>query len=142
MCTEIRRTNDFLASLEQIEAENTDSVTRVRGATPSARCFCTKASRSSPPTRTSSFSSSPARRSRACMCSTSGPNSRTSGARRMGVVADMPSTHNLLIKLEQFGHKFLAHFHSHPGKRRRTPRSLRAPMRTSSSGLRRPAMWR
>jgi hypothetical protein len=35
---------------------------------------------------------------------------------RLGVVADMPSTHNLLIKLEQFGHKFLAHFHSHPGK--------------------------
>lgn len=34
---------------------------------------------------------------------------------RMGVVADMPSMHNLLIKLEQFGHKFLAHFHSHPG---------------------------
>ena len=33
----------------------------------------------------------------------------------MGVVADVPSTHNLLIKLEQFGHKFLAHFHSHPG---------------------------
>jgi hypothetical protein len=35
---------------------------------------------------------------------------------RLGVVADMPSTHNLLIRLEQFGHKFLAHFHSHPGK--------------------------
>ncbi len=35
---------------------------------------------------------------------------------RMGVVADMPSTHNLLIKLEQFGHRFLAHFHSHPGQ--------------------------
>jgi hypothetical protein len=34
---------------------------------------------------------------------------------RLGVVADMPSTHRLLIKLEQFGHKFLAHFHSHPG---------------------------
>jgi hypothetical protein len=34
----------------------------------------------------------------------------------LGVVADMPSTHNLLIKLEQFGHKFLAHFHSHPGR--------------------------
>ena len=34
---------------------------------------------------------------------------------RGSVVADMPSTHNLLIKLEQFGHKFLAHFHSHPG---------------------------
>ncbi len=35
---------------------------------------------------------------------------------RMGVVADFPSTHNVLIKLEQFGHKFLAHFHSHPGE--------------------------
>jgi len=35
---------------------------------------------------------------------------------RMGVVADMPSTHNLLIKLELFGHRFLAHFHSHPGR--------------------------
>jgi hypothetical protein len=34
---------------------------------------------------------------------------------RLGVVADMPSTPNLLIRLEQFGHKFLAHFHSHPG---------------------------
>lgn len=34
---------------------------------------------------------------------------------RMGVVAEIPSTHNLLIRLEQFGHKFLAHFHSHPG---------------------------
>jgi len=34
---------------------------------------------------------------------------------RMGVVADMPSTHNLLIRLEEFGHKFLAHLHSHPG---------------------------
>jgi hypothetical protein len=33
----------------------------------------------------------------------------------MGVVAEIPSTHNLLIRLEQFGHKFLAHFHSHPG---------------------------
>lgn len=35
---------------------------------------------------------------------------------RIGVVADMPATHNVLIKLEQFGHKFLAHFHSHPGR--------------------------
>jgi hypothetical protein len=32
----------------------------------------------------------------------------------LSVVAKMPSTHNLLIRLEQFGHKFLAHFHSHP----------------------------
>ena len=34
----------------------------------------------------------------------------------VGVTADTRSTHNLLIKLEQFGHRLLAHFHSHPGK--------------------------
>jgi len=45
---------------------------------------------------------------------------------QLGVVADIPSTHNLLIKLEQFGHKFLAHFHSHPG---------RGPDSTNSSGI-------
>jgi hypothetical protein len=30
------------------------------------------------------------------------------------VVADEPETRNLLIRLEQFGHRLLAHFHSHP----------------------------
>jgi hypothetical protein len=33
----------------------------------------------------------------------------------VGVTADARSTHRLLIKLEQFGHRLLAHFHSHPG---------------------------
>ena len=33
----------------------------------------------------------------------------------VGVTADSKSTHRLLIKLEQFGHRLLAHFHSHPG---------------------------
>jgi len=32
-----------------------------------------------------------------------------------GVTAETRSTHRLLIKLEQFGHRLLAHFHSHPG---------------------------
>lgn len=34
----------------------------------------------------------------------------------VGVVAEPRSTHRLLIKLEQFGHRLLAHFHSHPGR--------------------------
>ena len=34
----------------------------------------------------------------------------------IGVTAEPRSTHSLLIKLEQFGHRLLAHFHSHPGK--------------------------
>ncbi|MGD1061727.1 MAG: hypothetical protein ABR860_00575 [Terracidiphilus sp.] len=33
----------------------------------------------------------------------------------MGVTADTRSTHSLLIRLEQFKHRLLAHFHSHPG---------------------------
>jgi hypothetical protein len=33
-----------------------------------------------------------------------------------GVTADIRSSHKLLIKLEQFGHRLLAHFHSHPGR--------------------------
>lgn len=33
----------------------------------------------------------------------------------VGVTGDPRSTHKLLIKLEQFGHRLLAHFHSHPG---------------------------
>jgi len=33
----------------------------------------------------------------------------------MGVTADVRSTHSLLIKLERFKHRLLAHFHSHPG---------------------------
>ena len=33
----------------------------------------------------------------------------------VGVTAAPRSTHKLLIKLEQFGHRLLGHFHSHPG---------------------------
>jgi hypothetical protein len=32
-----------------------------------------------------------------------------------GVEGEIRSTHHLLCKLEQFGHRLLAHFHSHPG---------------------------
>ncbi len=34
---------------------------------------------------------------------------------RVGVTGDARATHGLLIKLEQFGHRLLAHAHSHPG---------------------------
>ena len=33
----------------------------------------------------------------------------------VGVVGNHADTHRLLIKLEQYGHRLLAHFHSHPG---------------------------
>jgi len=44
----------------------------------------------------------------------------------VGVTADTRSTHKLLIKLEHFGHRLLAHFHSHPGN---------GPSATSPSGI-------
>jgi hypothetical protein len=34
----------------------------------------------------------------------------------VGVTGEPRATHKLLIKLEQFGHRLLAHFHSHPGE--------------------------
>lgn len=34
----------------------------------------------------------------------------------LGVVGDPKSTHRLLGRLGEFGHRLLAHFHSHPGK--------------------------
>jgi hypothetical protein len=33
----------------------------------------------------------------------------------VGVTGNLSSTHRLLIRLEQFGHHLLGHFHSHPG---------------------------
>lgn len=33
----------------------------------------------------------------------------------LGVTGNMSATHKLLIRLEQFGHRLLGHFHSHPG---------------------------
>ena len=33
----------------------------------------------------------------------------------VGVIGNTTATHSLLIRLEQFGHRLLAHFHSHPG---------------------------
>ena len=35
---------------------------------------------------------------------------------QLGVIANAGFTHRLLIRLELFGHRFLAHFHSHPGR--------------------------
>ena len=35
---------------------------------------------------------------------------------QLGVTANAGFTHRLLIRLEQFGHRLLAHFHSHPGR--------------------------
>lgn len=116
VCAEIRKTNDFLATLERIEAENTglpntgprryavsslflhDSFKKLTADADEQFFFVTGAEVEGVLVLDQWAEFAHQRRS------------------RLGVVADIPSTHNLLIKLEQFRHKFLAHFHSHPGK--------------------------
>jgi hypothetical protein len=113
-CTEIRRTNEFLETLERIVAENRATATgQPRYAVSSLflhECF----RKLTADQNEQFFFITGAEVGGAYVldqCAELAHQRRTP----MGVVADMPSTHNVLIKLEQFGHKFLAHFHSHPG---------------------------
>lgn len=116
VCADIRRTNDFLASLEQIEAENTGRPNT------GPRCYSVSSlflhesfkKLTADPDEQFFFVTGPEIADVLVLDQWAkfAHQRRT----RLGVVADMPSTHNLLIRLEQFGHKFLAHFHSHPGK--------------------------
>ncbi len=112
--TEIRRTNEFLESLERIAAENANAANSSPRRYVVSSFFlheCFKKLTADPDEQFFFIT-----------------GAETDGAlvldqyvefahqrrNRSSVVADMPSTHNLLIKLEQFGHKLLAHFHSHP----------------------------
>ncbi len=114
VCSEIRRVNDFLATLDRIMAENDPSVSGPRRYAVSSLFLhdCFKKLTADPDEQF--FFITGAEIDGVLVldqCAEFAHQRRT----RMGVVADMPSMHNLLIKLEQFGHKFLAHFHSHPG---------------------------
>jgi len=114
VCTEIRRINDFLATLDRIAAEHAqppggsrryavsslflhDCFRKLTADSDEQFFFITGAEVDGIHVLDQCAEFAHQRRS------------------RLGVVADMPSTHNLLIRLEEFGHKFLAHFHSHPG---------------------------
>ena len=115
LATEIRRTNDFLESLERIVEENTRKPDEPRRRYAVSSLFlheCFKKLTADPDEEF--FFITGTEVDGVCVldqCAEFAHQRRS----RMGVVADMPSTHNLLIRLEQFGHKFLAPFHSHPG---------------------------
>jgi len=114
VCVEIRRVNEFLATLDRISAENDTGTDRPRRYAVSSLflhdCF-TKLT--ADPAEQFFFITGAEVDGVLVLdqCAEFAHQRRS----RLGVVADMPSMHNLLIKLEQFGHKFLAHFHSHPG---------------------------
>jgi len=115
VCAEIRRVNDFIATLEQIEAENTGAPnTGPRKYVVSSWFLheCFKKLTADANEQFFFITGSVVNEIHVLdQCAEFAHQKRT----RLGVVAEIPATHNLLIRLEQFGHKFLAHFHSHPG---------------------------
>jgi Prokaryotic homologs of the JAB domain len=114
VCSEIRRVNDFLATLDRITAENEPNANAPRRYAVSSLFLhdCFKKLTADPDEQFFFITGAEVDGVHVLdQCAEFAHQRRT----RMGVVADMPSMHNLLIKLEQFGHKFLAHFHSHPG---------------------------
>lgn len=115
LATEIRRTNDFLASLDRIIEENTRTPGEPRRYAVSSLFLheCAKKLTADADEQFFFITGSEVEGVHVLDQWAEFAHQRRS---RMGVVADMPATHNVLIKLEQFGHKFLAHFHSHPGK--------------------------
>lgn len=115
LATEIRRTNDFLASLDQIIGENT----RKPGAPPRyavSSLFLHECAKKLTADLDEQFFFITGSEVEGVYVLDQWAEFAHQRRTRMGVVADMPATHDLLIKLEQFGHRFLAHFHSHPGK--------------------------
>lgn len=113
-CTEIRRTNEYLATLDRIVEENTPKPGEPLQYTVSSLFLheCYKKLTADQDEQFFFITGSEVERVHVLDQWAEFAHQRRS---RLGVVADIPATHNLLIKLEQFGHKFLAHFHSHPG---------------------------
>lgn len=114
LTTEIRRTNDFLASLDRIVEENSPQRDGPRRYAVSS-LFLHECAKKLTADRDEQFFFITGSEVEGVYVLDQWAEFSHQRRTRIGVVADMPSTHNLLIKLEQFGHKFLAHFHSHPG---------------------------
>jgi hypothetical protein len=113
--TEIRRTNDFLTSLERIVDENTRKKDEPRRYAVSS-LFLHECAKKLTADANEQFFFVTGSEVEGVHVLDQWAELAHQRRTPMGVVADMPSTHNVLIKLEQFGHKFLAHFHSHPGR--------------------------
>jgi hypothetical protein len=114
LTTEIRRLNEFLASLDRIVEENTRTRDQPRRYIVSS-LFLHECFKKLTADRDEQFFFITGSEIEGVHVLDQWAEFAHQRRSRMGVVADMPSTHNLLIRLEQFGHKFLAHFHSHPG---------------------------
>jgi hypothetical protein len=115
VCSEIRRTNEFLESLERIEAENTGRPNTGPRRYAVSSLFLHESFKKLTADQNEQFFFITGAEVGDVLVLDQCAEFAHQRRSPMGVVAHMPSTHNLLIRLEQFGHKFLAHFHSHPG---------------------------
>jgi hypothetical protein len=115
LCTEIRQTNDFLGTLDQVAVETSAGPSDGHRRYAVSSLFLTDCFSKLTADRNEQFFFITGSEVEGVMvldqCAEFAHQRRTP----MGVVADMPSTHGVLIKLEQFRHRLLAHFHSHPG---------------------------
>ncbi|MGA3028244.1 MAG: hypothetical protein ABSF98_26140 [Bryobacteraceae bacterium] len=114
VCQEIRRTNDFLSTLDRIVEENTARQDGPRQYAVSS-LFLHECAKKLTADQDEQFFFVTGAEVGGVHVLDQWAEFAHQRRSRMGVVAEIPSTHNLLIRLEQFGHKFLAHFHSHPG---------------------------
>jgi hypothetical protein len=113
ICTEIRTANDFLSSLDQIVADNTGDPSGPRRYTVSS-LFLYESYKKLTADQDEQFFFVTGPEVEGVHVLDQWAEFAHQRRNRVGVEADLASTHKLLIRLEQFGHKFLAHFHSHP----------------------------
>ena len=115
ICEDIQKTNEFLETLERIEAENNSTAQHGPRRYAVSSFFLHESFKKLTADEDEQFFFITGPEIGGVLVLDQWAEFAHQRRSPLGVVADVPSTHNLLIKLEQFGHKFLAHFHSHPG---------------------------
>ncbi len=114
--TEIRQTNEFLESLEQIEKEAKDEPEQGRRRYAVSSLFLHESFKKLTADQDEQFFFITGSEIDRVLVLDQWAEFAHQKRSMMGVTADTRSTHGLLIKLERFGHRLLAHFHSHPGQ--------------------------
>lgn len=111
----IRQTNDFLESLEQIEAAQRLPASTGRRKYAISSLFLHESFKKLTADRNEQFFFVTGTEVEGVMVLDQWAEFEHQKRTMLGVTGEPRATHRLLIKLEQFGHRLLAHFHSHPG---------------------------
>jgi hypothetical protein len=112
---EIHKTNEFLDSLEQIAAENSSPAAGNHRRYAVSSLFLHESFKKLTADQDEQFFFITGSEIESVLVLDQWAEFAHQKRTSMGVTADTRSAHGLLIKLEQFKHRLLAHFHSHPG---------------------------